>query len=142
MPRRSCWTLLMLLTMLWGCGRASSTAIKSANSVTYCGDVAPILLTHCASCHRPGEVAPFSLLTYDQARARHRQIAEVTHSRFMPPWLPEAGHCQFENERRLSDVEIDLLAKWAAAGTPQGDPRQLLPAPKFTSGWQLGAHRI
>jgi tetratricopeptide (TPR) repeat protein len=138
MPLRSCWPLLILLAPLWGCGGAREAPSDAAVTVTYCRDVAPILFAKCVNCHRPGEVAPFSLLTYNDARKRAQQIREVTHSRFMPPWLPDAGHEQFQAERRLSDAERDLLSKWVAASTPEGDVHDLPSPPKFASGWQLG----
>jgi tetratricopeptide (TPR) repeat protein len=78
------------------------------------------------------------LLTYGDARSRAKQIAEVTRTRFMPPWLPEPGHEAFANERRLNDSEVEILARWAGSGAPEGDASVLPAAPKFTKGWQLG----
>jgi Ca2+-binding EF-hand superfamily protein len=112
--------------------------VAAAEGVTYCKDVAPILYRHCASCHRPGEVAPFSLLTYQDTAKRARHIKKVTADRRMPPWHAEAGPLKFLDERRLTDKELALLARWAEAGAPQGDPKDLPPAPQFTAGWQLG----
>jgi len=109
-----------------------------ANEVTFSREVAPILFANCSACHRPGEAAPFSLITYQDARRRAGQIAEVTRKRFMPPWLPHAGHGQFVGERRLSEAEIAMLAAWTAAGAPEGDAADLPPAPDFGDGWQLG----
>ncbi|HEX8913008.1 MAG TPA: hypothetical protein VF796_11660 [Humisphaera sp.] len=106
--------------------------------VTFNKDVAPILFDKCASCHRPGEVAPFSLLTYADAKRRSTQLAEVTGSRFMPPWLPAAGHGEFAGERRLNDSQIATIKAWADAGAPEGDPKDLPPQPKFVDGWALG----
>jgi hypothetical protein len=106
--------------------------------VTYNKHVAPILFKHCASCHRPGEIGPFSLLTYKDAAKRAGFLKEVTGARRMPPWKPVPGYGDFQDTRRLSDAEINILARWADTGAPQGDPRDLPPAPKFTEGWQLG----
>lgn len=105
---------------------------------TYTRDVAKILWTKCATCHRPGEVAPFSLLRYDDAAKRADQLAEVIESRTMPPWKPEPNHGEFLDVRRLSDDEIKTMVTWAKADAPEGDPRDLPPAPHFTDGWQLG----
>lgn len=105
---------------------------------TYSRDVAPILLANCASCHRPGQSAPFSLLTYQDAKRRARQIAQVTQSRFMPPWLPQPGYGEFAQTRRLSDAEIETLQRWHRDGAPEGDPAELPPTPEWTDGWQLG----
>lgn len=107
-------------------------------SVTFTRDIAPILYKHCAGCHHPGEVAPFSLITYADVAKRAALIAEVTGSRYMPPWKPSAGYGHFRGERRLTDLEIAKIRQWAAAGAPEGDPALLPPAPKFSAGWQLG----
>src|SRR5580704_12052025 len=105
---------------------------------TFTRDVAPILYHHCATCHHPGEVAPFSLLTFQDAAKRAKLIATVTASRYMPPWQPEPGYGHFQGERRLPDADIATLRRWAEAGAPQGDPAHLPPAPHFREGWQLG----
>lgn len=105
---------------------------------TWSEDVAPILWGNCAVCHRPGEVAPFPLLTYEQAEKRASQIADVTASGFMPPWLPEPGHGDFAGERRLEPGQIETLRRWAEAGAPRGDPAELPPEPEWTPGWHLG----
>ncbi|HZN91111.1 MAG TPA: hypothetical protein VFB81_00345 [Myxococcales bacterium] len=113
-------------------------AALGASPPTFHEDVQPILHAKCATCHRPGEVAPFSLLTYEDAAKRARQMVRVTESRFMPPWKPVAGWGELRDERRLGDAEIALLKAWWEAGTPRGDPAKAPPAPSFTSGWQLG----
>jgi hypothetical protein len=109
-----------------------------ATEPTYCKDVAPILFKNCASCHRPGEVGPFPLLSYRDAAKRAKFLAEVVAERQMPPWKAVHGFGSFLDERRLADAEIDTIARWAKAGAPEGDPKDLPPAPKFTDGWQLG----
>jgi mono/diheme cytochrome c family protein len=113
-------------------------ALASANAPTYNKDVAPILNAQCALCHRPGEVAPFSLLTYQDAAKRAGLIATVTAKRFMPPWLPQPGYGKFEHERRLTDQQIALIAAWATAGAPEGDPKDKPAVPKFAEGWNAG----
>lgn len=105
---------------------------------TFARDVAPIVFARCAACHRPGEAAPFALLTYADVKKRAAQIVRVTESRFMPPWLPAAGGPAFQGDRSLSAAEIETLRAWHAAGAPEGDPRELPPAPSFASDWQLG----
>ncbi len=106
--------------------------------VTFNRDVAPILFRYCATCHRPGEAAPFPLLTYGDAKSRARQIATVTQSRFMPPWLPEPGEFKFADELRLSDGQIALIEKWVEQGAAEGVPSDLPPKPAFVEGWQIG----
>jgi hypothetical protein len=119
------WLPLALLATLHG-------------GVTFSHDVSPILYKHCANCHRPGEVAPFPLLTYADAAKRAALIARVTASRYMPPWQPVPGYGHFQGERHLSDADIAILRKWAAAGAPEGDPAQTPPAPHFPKTWLLG----
>ncbi len=113
-------------------------AAASAEDVTYCKQVAPILWNNCASCHRPGEIGPFSLLTYKDAKKRAGFIKDITHDRRMPPWKAEAGYGDFRNVRRLSDEDLKTLAKWADASAPEGDPKDLPAMPHFPEGWQLG----
>ena len=106
--------------------------------VTFNRDIAPIIFHYCASCHRPGEAGPFPLLTYEEVRKHGRQIAAVTQTRFMPPWLPEPQTLKFADERRLSDEQIALIQKWVDGGMLQGNPADLPPKPQFVQGWQLG----
>ena len=98
----------MLLRCL-GVAVLFSTLLAAADSVTYYGQIAPIVLQDCAPCHRPGESGPFSLLTYADVKKRAAQIVKVTGSRFMPPWLPESGYGEFKEERRLTDAQIKLF---------------------------------
>ncbi len=97
-------------------------------------NVAPIVYKHCSACHRPGEAAPFSLLTYEDVKKRSKQIADVTRRRYMPPWLPEHG--DFADEQRLSNEEIEVISSWAEAGATEGTGS--VTPPVFTEGWQLG----
>jgi len=113
-------------------------AINNEIQPTFNRDVAPILYEKCARCHRPGEVAPFSLLTYSDAAKRASLIATVTGSRIMPPWKPDPGPVPFLNEGRLSDPQIVTLRKWAEAGAPEGDRTGKPPVPHFSEGWQFG----
>jgi mono/diheme cytochrome c family protein len=132
-------TRIGLVLLLLAAGAVPAAAAdKSAAAPTFSKDVAPILFQQCAGCHRPGEAAPFSLLTYDDARKRGKLIAQLTHSRQMPPWKADPGDVPFRNERRLKDEQIAVLRHWVEAGMPEGD-RALLPAaPTFAGGWALG----
>lgn len=105
---------------------------------TFNHDVAPILYDNCSGCHRPGEVAPFALLTYDDAAKRAKQLAAVTAARYMPPWKAEPGYGHFLNERRLTDEQIATIRDWANNGAPEGDGAEKPVAPKFSEGWQIG----
>jgi hypothetical protein len=114
---------------------AATTLWAKSPGVSFSHDVAPIVYRNCVGCHRPGASAPFSLLTYAQVAPRAALIAAVTKSRYMPPWLPDAPH--FANERRLSESEIAILARWAAEGALEGNPAETPSQPHFDSGWSL-----
>ncbi len=120
-----------------GCPIPRETESKPTGNVTYYRDVLPILQNNCQTCHRPGEVGPFALMTYKQAVNWADDIKDYTKSRRMPPWKPVEGPA-FRDERRMSDRDIATLAAWVDGGTPEGDPKDA-PAPRrFTEGWQLG----
>ena len=106
--------------------------------VTFSEHVSPIVYGNCAVCHRVGESGPFELTRYEEVRSHCRQIAEVTASGYMPPWLPGPGTHAFVGSRRLDPREIALLDRWADQGCPQGDPTQQAALPPFVEGWQLG----
>jgi hypothetical protein len=105
---------------------------------TFSKDVAPILYKNCVSCHQPGNIAPMSLLTYDQARPYARSIKARVEAGTMPPWHAVAPVGTFSNDRRLTDAEKDTIARWADGGGPQGDAKDLPPAPKAVDGWEMG----
>ena len=105
---------------------------------TWSRDVAPLLYNNCATCHHPGGAAPFSLLTYADARRWAPQILDVTQSRFMPPWLPEPGFGDFADVRRLSDSDVALLKRWIQGGMATGELSSAPPAPRYDSAWQTG----
>ena len=109
-----------------------------STQVTFTKDVAPILLNRCVECHRPGEVAPMSLLTYQDVRPWAKSIKEKVLERGMPPWFADPQYGEFENDRRLPQKEIDTLVAWVNAGAPKGDDKDMPPAPRFVEGWSLG----
>jgi Flp pilus assembly protein TadD len=110
----------------------------SPKQITFNHDIAPIIFHSCSTCHRPGEAAPFSLLTDSDVKKHARQIADVTKSRVMPPWLPEPQKLKFADQMRLSDAEIKLIQTWVEQGEAEGNPADLPPQPKFVEGWRLG----
>lgn len=114
------------------------TSEEPTAQVTFNRDIAPIVYKYCAPCHRAGEAGPFPLLTYEDTTKFARQIAVITERRIMPPWLPEPGELKFAGELRLSDEHIGMFKRWADEGAPQGEAKDLPPAPQFTPGWQLG----
>lgn len=105
--------------------------------VNYHKHVAPILQKHCQSCHRPGEVGPFPLMDYKQAKRWAADIKAYTANRQMPPWMPSAG-VPMKNERKMPADEIATLAAWADAGAPEGDPKDSPPPVEYPDGWRLG----
>jgi hypothetical protein len=112
--------------------------LRPKGTLTFNKDIAPGMFRHCTTCHRPGEVAPFSLLTYKDVKKRLKQIVQVVEDRFMPPWKPVPGHGAFRGARRLTAEQIGMLKQWAAEGAAEGDPKDLPAAPGFPDGWQLG----
>jgi hypothetical protein len=135
-----------LAALLWALGtttaawadEAKPAALELPDKVTFSDHVAPIIFGNCTACHRPGEAAPFQLLTYRDVQKRGRTILKVVERRYMPPWQPEPGHGEFRDERRLSDHPIALLRRWVQTGMAEGDPKRLPALPKFSDGWYLG----
>jgi mono/diheme cytochrome c family protein len=109
----------------------------SSAPVTFNHDIAPIIYRNCVSCHRPGEAAPFALLSYADVKKKAKTIADATESRLMPPWKAELASFSYRNERRLKDEEIALIQTWVKGGMEQGSGEAPAP-PKFGSGWPLG----
>lgn len=127
------------VTRAVGCPIGTRDAVvKAPTTATYHKDVLPILQKHCQVCHRPGEVGPFSLMTYKQAVTWAEDIKEYTATKKMPPWKPTEAAFAFHGERKLSDAEIKTLAAWADGGTPEGNAKDAPPPVKFGDGWALG----
>ena len=105
---------------------------------TFAHDIAPIVYTNCAPCHHAEGPGPFPLTSYEDVRKHARQIADVTQTRYMPPWLPDQGHGDFAHELRLTDAQIQIIAHWVADSAPSGDLSQLQPPPSLNTGWALG----
>lgn len=132
------WFLRRLCTMCALCASCTLCTDAWAQPVTFARDVAPLVFDACVSCHRSGGPGPFPLTTYDEVRRRATQIAEVTRSRFMPPWKVEPAVGHFVGQRLLTEQEIGMLDRWAKAGAPEGDPEATPALPKFADGWLLG----
>ncbi len=120
-----------------GCRIGRVTKPAQAGAVTYAKRVARILQSHCVTCHRPGEIAPFSLTDYRQAAGWSSMIAEVVDDGRMPPWHASPEYGKFVNDARLSADEKKAIRDWVAAGSPEGDPSDLPPPPRFVEGWQI-----
>ena len=117
---------------------ANSPNAQTASNLTWSKDVAPILYHNCTTCHHQGGAGPFSLLTYADAKRWGAQVVKVTQSRYMPPWLPEPGHGDFADNRRLSDADIVKLRRWFDGGMVEGELRAAPKAPTYDSTWQMG----
>ncbi len=136
MARRRSWTGLLVLAVA---GSAPGLANAGAPTPTYHKEVVRVLQKQCQDCHRPGEVAPFPLLTYTQARKHAADIVQVTGTRRMPPWpasTTEGG--PFKDARVLSDEDVKTVASWLDAGCPEGDPHDAPPERAWASDWPLG----
>ncbi len=113
-------------------------AFAAKEAITYTEHVAPIVHEHCATCHRPGEIAPFSLMDYKTARAWGKSIKKAVHARTMPPWHADSEKTEFANDRSLSQDEIDTLIAWVDQGAKQGDPSKTPEPPEFNDTWAMG----
>lgn len=120
-----------------GChiGRMRKPSVES--TVTYSNQISRLLAKHCVDCHRPGEIAPFSLTDYEEVAGWAATMAEVVKNNRMPPWHANKDHGSFANDRRLTDEEKDLIRQWAEAGAPEGNASELPAANIYTTGWQL-----
>ena len=128
--------LALATTIAWT--TIPTRAADTAAPVTFARDVLPILQKNCQSCHRPRQIAPMSLLTYEEVRPWARAIKTKVESRQMPPWFADPEYGRFTNDRSLSQRDIDTIVKWADSGAPQGDPKSAPPAIEWPSdGWQI-----
>ena len=117
----------------------SQAAPQATDSVpTFTRDVAPILYANCVTCHRPGEIAPMPLISYQEVRPWARAISKQIADGVMPPWHADAPNGTFSNERKLTASEKATIEQWAAGGAPEGGPSDLKPPPTFAQGWRIG----
>jgi peroxiredoxin len=125
-------------TSVAGCliGRVSTT--KADGAITFTKHIAPILQKNCQECHRPGQIGPMSLLSYDDAVSWADTVREVLDDQRMPPWYADPRYGKFSNDRRLSADDRAMLMKWLDSGTPKGDDKDLPPPAQFAEGWRIG----
>jgi hypothetical protein len=128
----------LAITSTVASGAPQQPAPASAAAPTFSADVAPIIYAKCVACHRPGEVAPMSLITYKDVRPWASSIREKVTSRVMPPWHADRQYGAFRNEQSLTQREIDTIVKWASGGAPEGNASRMPALPKFPEGWQIG----
>ncbi|NOT60103.1 MAG: thiol-disulfide isomerase [Acidobacteria bacterium] len=116
----------------------ASQANSPAKTVTYTKDVAPILFKNCAQCHRPDDIAPFSVLSFKDVRPWAKSIKEQVVKREMPPWHADPHYGKFENEARLSQTDIDTIAAWVDSGAKEGNAKDLPRMPNAATDWEIG----
>ena len=130
------------MAMVWlaigSVGVGTQTQGAAADVPGFSKDVAPILYRRCVRCHREGEAAPMSLIAYKDARPWASSMRRMVVGRLMPPWTADPAYGHFIGEARLTDAEIDAIARWSNSGAREGDPKDLPPVPQFTEGWQIG----
>jgi peroxiredoxin len=125
-------------TTVFGCVIGRVPKPKVAGSITFSKQVARILQKNCQECHRPGQIGPMSLLSYDDASSWAETIREVIQQGRMPPWFADPGIGKFANDRRLSKEERTTLLAWIDQGCPKGDDKDLPPPREFVPGWRIG----
>jgi peroxiredoxin len=125
-------------TEVAGCYIARVKKTPGEGSITFSKDVSRILQNRCQECHRPNQIGPMALLTYDDVASWSETIREVIEDRRMPPWHADPKHGKFQNNRSLTQAERDTLLGWIKQGCPQGDPKDLPPAREFVEGWRIG----
>lgn len=137
---RSVTAISLALVAAFGIAPSVATAddTASAETPTFARDVAPIFQAHCQGCHRPGESAPMSLLSYEDARPWAKSIAKAVATGQMPPWFADPAVGKWANDRRLAPEEIDAVVRWARGGAPMGDPADLPEPRAFSEGWNIG----
>jgi hypothetical protein len=120
------------------CLSGAAFAAQPPKAVSFSKDVAPILQQHCQTCHRPGEAAPMSLLTFKEARPWAAAMKEAVASKTMPPWFADPQYGHFANDRSMPQKDIDTLVAWANTGAKEGDPRDMPKPLEFVTGWNIG----
>ena len=117
---------------------AIASAARADNPPTFAKDVLPIIQQHCQTCHRPGEAAPFSMLTYASTRPWAAAMKEAVKTSKMPPWFADSRYGSFTNGNTLTHTEIKTISDWADAKAPEGDPNDMPQPVKWVEGWQIG----
>ena len=119
---------MVLAGLILGGVAGESLASELPKTPTYSKDVAPILNANCVHCHRPGDIGPMSLMSFEEVRPWAKSIRKYVENGTMPPWHADEGIGRFKNERRLDPLEIEMIARWVKRGAKEGDPADLPPA--------------
>jgi peroxiredoxin len=125
------------VTVATGCIIGRIPKVKPHGEVTYSNQIARIFQDRCVECHRPGQIGPFPLTTYEEVLGWGEMIREVVDQRRMPPWYADPQHGKFANDRSMPDAEKELIARWVENGQPEGDPADLPEPRAFAEGWQI-----
>ena len=128
----------LCLVAVWQRTTQVGATVKPKAAVTFNKNIAPIFFKSCAECHRPGEAAPFSVMTYKDVRPWAKSIKEKVVSRAMPPWHADPHVGQWANDARLTQAQIDAITAWVDGGALEGAAPDLPPTPQFTAGWKIG----
>src|SRR5438067_9049103 len=126
-----------VVALMFGTLMVSSVALAADTPPTFYKDVLPILQKNCQTCHRPGEIAPMSFLSYKDTRPWAKAIKSAVVSRQMPPWFADPNYGHFANDRTLSDATIKTLVAWADGGAVEGDAKDAPPPVAFVNGWSI-----
>jgi hypothetical protein len=128
--------ILLVLAPIWVAAPTASQDLATA--ITFHNDVLPVLQRNCQSCHRPGQIGPFSMLTYKETRPWAKAIKQAVALRVMPPWFADPRYGHFNNDRSLKQAEIDTIVGWVDSGAPEGDPKGAPPPVEWPQGgWQI-----
>src|SRR5215468_3446334 len=128
---------LLMVAAIMAVGTQAMVKAETSTHVTFNKDILPILQENCQSCHRPGEVAPMSLLTYQDARPWAKAIKNAVANRKMPPWFADPGYRPIANEKKLTESEIAKIVSWADGGAVEGDAKDAPPPSNFPQGWSI-----
>jgi hypothetical protein len=132
-----CLLLTAILGLLFAHGFESPSTVDSPHAPTFYRDVLPILQNHCQSCHRPGEIAPMPLVSFEQTRPLAKTIAHAVQTKMMPPWFADPRFGHFSNDPSLSQQQIETISDWASSGAPAGNSSDAPAPPKWTAGWNI-----
>src|SRR5580704_14986386 len=126
----------LVASLIAGAMALAADAVSPA-PVTFNKDVLPILQKNCLSCHRPGQVAPMSFLTYQSTRAWAKAMKAAVTTRKMPPWNADPHYGPYLNDRSLGQNEIDTIVQWADSGALEGDSKDAPPPVQWADGWMI-----
>ncbi|MEW6125518.1 MAG: cytochrome c [Acidobacteriota bacterium] len=138
MNRVRLWLIALTIALALVFTGANQVSADKNATLTFTQDVAPLFYKNCVQCHRTGEIAPMSLITYKEIRPWAKSIREKLIAKEMPPWHADPQHGSWANDRRMAQKDIDTIVRWIDSGAKEGNPKNLPPPPQFAKGWQIG----